>query len=156
MLVVMVDYNLGLLFHEEFVELCDYDDMCGTGGVWQITAINEACGWKDMTTVEDMDLVVRAGLKGWKFLYLGDLHMLKILSSHGRYWFCKELKCLWMKMENVYEFSYQVSGSSRGLNSSEASNRNPRSDHDSGIIADRTRQDKAVLTRLNRVRTQFG
>ncbi|KAM0029084.1 putative transcription factor WD40-like family [Helianthus debilis subsp. tardiflorus] len=61
-----------------------------------------------------------------------------------------------MKMENLSEFGYQVSGSSRGLNSSEASNRNPRSDHDSGIIADRTRQDKSVLTRLNRVRTQFG
>ncbi|KAJ0601275.1 hypothetical protein HanIR_Chr03g0126511 [Helianthus annuus] len=51
-----------------------------------------------------------------------------------------------MKMENLSEFGYQVSGSSRGLNSSEASNRNPRSDHDSGIIADRTRQDKSVLT----------
>ncbi|MFS8010507.1 putative protein kinase-like domain superfamily [Helianthus anomalus] len=34
--------------------------------------------------------------------------------------------------------------------------RNPISDHDSGIIADRTRQDKTVVTRLNRVRTQFG
>ncbi|MED6206029.1 Glucomannan 4-beta-mannosyltransferase 2 [Stylosanthes scabra] len=45
----------------------------GTAGVWRIAAINEAGGWKDRTTVEDMDLAVRASLRGWKFLYLGDL-----------------------------------------------------------------------------------
>lgn len=43
--------------------------------MWRIAAINEAGGWKDRTTVEDMDLAVRAGLKGWKFLYLGDLQV---------------------------------------------------------------------------------
>ncbi|KAE8690059.1 Glucomannan 4-beta-mannosyltransferase 2 [Hibiscus syriacus] len=43
----------------------------GTAGVWRIAAINEAGGWKDRTTVEDMDLSVRASLRGWKFLYLG-------------------------------------------------------------------------------------
>lgn len=41
--------------------------------MWRIAAINEAGGWKDRTTVEDMDLAVRASLKGWKFLYLGSL-----------------------------------------------------------------------------------
>jgi beta-mannan synthase len=45
----------------------------GTAGVWRISALNEAGGWKDRTTVEDMDLAVRASLKGWRFLYLGDL-----------------------------------------------------------------------------------
>ncbi|XP_027344296.1 glucomannan 4-beta-mannosyltransferase 2-like isoform X2 [Abrus precatorius] len=45
----------------------------GTAGVWRIAAINEAGGWKDRTTVEDMDLAVRASLRGWKFMYLGDL-----------------------------------------------------------------------------------
>ncbi|OIW03897.1 hypothetical protein TanjilG_30173 [Lupinus angustifolius] len=45
----------------------------GTAGVWRVAAINEAGGWKDRTTVEDMDLAVRATLRGWKFLYLGDL-----------------------------------------------------------------------------------
>ncbi|AES88472.1 cellulose synthase-like protein A1 [Medicago truncatula] len=45
----------------------------GTAGIWRIAAINEAGGWKDRTTVEDMDLAVRASLRGWKFLYLGDL-----------------------------------------------------------------------------------
>ncbi|XP_071711383.1 glucomannan 4-beta-mannosyltransferase 2-like [Rutidosis leptorrhynchoides] len=53
----------------------------GTGGVWRIDAINEAGGWKDRTTVEDMDLAVRAGLKGWKFLYLGDLQVKSELPS---------------------------------------------------------------------------
>lgn len=43
--------------------------------MWRIAAINEAGGWKDRTTVEDMDLAVRASLKGWKFLYLGDLQV---------------------------------------------------------------------------------
>lgn len=44
----------------------------GTAGVWRIRAIHEAGGWADRTTVEDMDLAVRAGLSGWKFVYLGD------------------------------------------------------------------------------------
>ncbi|KAH7547789.1 hypothetical protein JRO89_XS14G0016500 [Xanthoceras sorbifolium] len=42
----------------------------GTAGVWRISALNEAGGWKDRTTVEDMDLAVRASLKGWKFVYV--------------------------------------------------------------------------------------
>lgn len=49
--------------------------MIGTAGVWRIAAINEAGGWKDRTTVEDMDLAVRASLKGWKFVYVGDLQV---------------------------------------------------------------------------------
>ncbi|KAK4492242.1 hypothetical protein RD792_003043 [Penstemon davidsonii] len=53
----------------------------GTGGIWRIGAINEAGGWKDRTTVEDMDLAVRSGLKGWKFLYLGDLQVKSELPS---------------------------------------------------------------------------
>jgi len=47
----------------------------GTAGVWRIAALNEAGGWKDRTTVEDMDLAVRASLKGWKFLYLGNIQV---------------------------------------------------------------------------------
>ncbi|KAH1154128.1 hypothetical protein AAZV13_18G095500 [Glycine max] len=33
-------------------------------GVWRILALNEAGGWKDRTTLEDMNLVVRASFKG--------------------------------------------------------------------------------------------
>lgn len=50
----------------------------GTAGVWRIAAINEAGGWNDRTTVEDMDLAVRASLRGWKFVYLGDLQVLRL------------------------------------------------------------------------------
>ncbi|CAB4282918.1 unnamed protein product [Prunus armeniaca] len=53
----------------------------GTAGVWRIAAINEAGGWKDRTTVEDMDLAVRASLRGWKFLYLGELQVKSELPS---------------------------------------------------------------------------
>lgn len=53
----------------------------GTAGVWRIAAINEAGGWKDRTTVEDMDLAVRASLRGWKFVYLGDLQAKSELPS---------------------------------------------------------------------------
>ncbi|KAL2324905.1 hypothetical protein Fmac_023963 [Flemingia macrophylla] len=53
----------------------------GTAGVWRISALNEAGGWKDRTTVEDMDLAVRAGLKGGKFVYLSDLKVKSELPS---------------------------------------------------------------------------
>ncbi|XP_048498948.1 glucomannan 4-beta-mannosyltransferase 9 isoform X2 [Beta vulgaris subsp. vulgaris] len=53
----------------------------GTAGVWRISAINEAGGWKDRTTVEDMDLAVRASLKGWKFVYVGELKVKNELPS---------------------------------------------------------------------------
>ncbi|WOK97588.1 putative mannan synthase 11 [Canna indica] len=53
----------------------------GTAGVWRTLAIKEAEGWKDRTTVEDMDLAVRATLQGWKFLYLGDLKVKSELPS---------------------------------------------------------------------------
>lgn len=53
----------------------------GTAGVWRINALNEAGGWKDRTTVEDMDLAVRASLKGWKFVFVGDLKVKNELPS---------------------------------------------------------------------------
>ncbi|CAL5052036.1 unnamed protein product [Urochloa decumbens] len=54
----------------------------GTAGVWRISSIKEAGGWEDRTTVEDMDLAVRAGLKGWKFLYVGDVKVKSELPSN--------------------------------------------------------------------------
>ncbi|XP_074560989.1 putative glucomannan 4-beta-mannosyltransferase 9 isoform X1 [Curcuma longa] len=53
----------------------------GTAGVWRISAVNEAGGWKDRTTVEDMDLSVRASLKGWKYIFLKDLEVKSELPS---------------------------------------------------------------------------
>lgn len=55
----------------------------GTAGVWRISALEEAGGWKDRTTVEDMDLAVRATLCGWKFVYLGNVKVLLHLIMHN-------------------------------------------------------------------------
>ncbi|KAJ4746003.1 cellulose synthase like [Rhynchospora pubera] len=52
-----------------------------TAGVWRVTAISDAGGWKDRTTVEDMDLAVRASLRGWKFVYVDDVHVKSELPS---------------------------------------------------------------------------
>ncbi|KAG2605320.1 hypothetical protein PVAP13_4NG101500 [Panicum virgatum] len=54
----------------------------GTAGVWQISSVKEAGGWEDRTTVEDMDLAVRVGLKGWKFIYVGDVKVKSELPSN--------------------------------------------------------------------------
>ncbi|XP_039140201.1 probable xyloglucan glycosyltransferase 9 [Dioscorea cayenensis subsp. rotundata] len=45
----------------------------GTAGVWRIKALEDAGGWLERTTVEDMDIAVRAHLKGWKFVFLNDV-----------------------------------------------------------------------------------
>ncbi|KAI0506979.1 hypothetical protein KFK09_013097 [Dendrobium nobile] len=76
----------------------------GTAGVWRISAVDEAKGWKDRTTVEDMDLAVRACLEGWKFVYVGDLNVRSELpSTYKAYryqqhrWACGPA-CLFRKM----------------------------------------------------------
>uniref|UniRef100_A0A1J3K4A2 glucomannan 4-beta-mannosyltransferase n=1 Tax=Noccaea caerulescens TaxID=107243 RepID=A0A1J3K4A2_NOCCA len=53
----------------------------GTAGVWRLAAMEEAGGWKDRTTVEDMDLAVRVGLHGWKFVFIHDLAVKSELPS---------------------------------------------------------------------------
>ncbi|KAI3724069.1 hypothetical protein L2E82_35834 [Cichorium intybus] len=100
----------------------------GTAGVWRMAAINEAGGWKDRTTVEDMDLAVRASLKGWKFLYLGSIKVKNELPSvfkAYRYqqhrWSCgpanlfrkmvyeiiiNEKVALWKKLHVIYSFFF--------------------------------------------------
>lgn len=65
--------NVSLASGSSHVNVNDMMHGAGTAGVWRISALNEAGGWKDRTTVEDMDLAVRAGLKGGKFVYLSDL-----------------------------------------------------------------------------------
>ncbi|KZV54073.1 glucomannan 4-beta-mannosyltransferase 2-like [Dorcoceras hygrometricum] len=67
----------------------------GSGGIWRINAMNDAGGWDWRTTAEDMDLSVRAALKGWEFLYLGDIQVkselpssIKAHRSQQHRWFC--------------------------------------------------------------------
>ncbi|KAL8475549.1 hypothetical protein ACS0TY_028273 [Phlomoides rotata] len=47
----------------------------GTAGVWRIQALEESGGWLERTTVEDMDIAVRAHLNGWKFIFLNDVRV---------------------------------------------------------------------------------
>eukprot|EP00249_Psilotum_nudum_P018193 c26682_g2_i1 orf=716-2782(+) len=48
----------------------------GTAGVWRVKALEESGGWLERTTVEDMDIAVRAHLNGWKFIFLNDVQCL--------------------------------------------------------------------------------
>ncbi|MFS8034217.1 putative glucomannan 4-beta-mannosyltransferase [Helianthus anomalus] len=40
---------------------------CKAAGVWRLKAIEDVSGWKDRTSIEDMDHAVRDSLKGWIF-----------------------------------------------------------------------------------------
>jgi cellulose synthase/poly-beta-1,6-N-acetylglucosamine synthase-like glycosyltransferase len=42
----------------------------GSAGVWRVSCIEAAGGWRDTTLTEDLDLSYRAQLAGWRFLYL--------------------------------------------------------------------------------------
>lgn len=44
----------------------------GTGGVWRKKTIDDAGGWEADTLTEDLDLSLRAQLKGYKIFYLED------------------------------------------------------------------------------------
>ena len=45
----------------------------GTAGVWRREAIEDAGGWSADTLTEDLDLSIRAQLKGWKIRYLEEV-----------------------------------------------------------------------------------
>lgn len=45
----------------------------GTAGVWRREAIEEAGGWEADTLTEDLDLSIRAQLKGWKIHFLEEI-----------------------------------------------------------------------------------
>lgn len=48
----------------------------GTAGVWRMQAIVESGGWDDRITAEDMDLALRTGLLGWKFLFASSIKVI--------------------------------------------------------------------------------
>jgi cellulose synthase/poly-beta-1,6-N-acetylglucosamine synthase-like glycosyltransferase len=41
----------------------------GSGGIWRRSVIAEAGGWSADTLAEDLDLSLRAWLRGWRFIY---------------------------------------------------------------------------------------
>ncbi|KAL5220717.1 hypothetical protein ABZP36_025430 [Zizania latifolia] len=70
--------NINLCFHFEVEQqvngaFLNFFGFNGTAGVWRIKALEDSGGWMERTTVEDMDIAVRAHLNGWKFLYLNDV-----------------------------------------------------------------------------------
>ncbi|XP_044494001.1 probable xyloglucan glycosyltransferase 6 isoform X1 [Mangifera indica] len=73
--------NINLSFHFEVEQqvngiFINFFGFNGTAGVWRIKALEECGGWLERTTVEDMDIAVRAHLCGWKFVYLNDVKSL--------------------------------------------------------------------------------
>ncbi|KAG6471077.1 probable xyloglucan glycosyltransferase 9 [Zingiber officinale] len=70
--------NINLCFHFEVEQqvnglFLNFFGFNGTAGVWRIKALEDAGGWLERTTVEDMDIAVRAHLRGWKFIFLNDV-----------------------------------------------------------------------------------
>ncbi|KAL5080103.1 hypothetical protein RYX36_008524 [Vicia faba] len=73
--------NINLCFHFEVEQqvnghFLNFFGFNGTAGVWRIEALEDSGGWLERTTVEDMDIAVRAHLNGWKFIYLNDVKVL--------------------------------------------------------------------------------
>ncbi|XP_004507535.1 probable xyloglucan glycosyltransferase 5 [Cicer arietinum] len=73
--------NINLCFHFEVEQqvngiFLNFFGFNGTAGVWRIKALEESGGWLERTTVEDMDIAVRAHLDGWKFIFLNDVKVL--------------------------------------------------------------------------------
>ncbi|KAL3625683.1 putative glucomannan 4-beta-mannosyltransferase 3 [Castilleja foliolosa] len=93
----------------------------GSGGIWRNKTINEAGGWKDRTTVEDMDLAVRAGLKGGNSVKNELPSTFKAYRSQQHRWACgpsnlfrkmvieiaknKEVS-IWTKFYMIYNFFF--------------------------------------------------
>ncbi|KAJ7958295.1 Xyloglucan glycosyltransferase 4 [Quillaja saponaria] len=70
--------NINLSFHFEVEQqvnsvFINFFGFNGTAGVWRIKALEDAGGWLERTTVEDMDIAVRAHLHGWKFIFLNNV-----------------------------------------------------------------------------------
>ncbi|KAL6216738.1 hypothetical protein ACLB2K_009957 [Fragaria x ananassa] len=70
--------NINLTFHFEVEQqvnsvFINFFGFNGTAGVWRIKALEDSGGWLERTTVEDMDIAVRAHLHGWKFIFLNDV-----------------------------------------------------------------------------------
>mmetsp|Transcript_62022 Transcript_62022/g.164535 ORF Transcript_62022/g.164535 Transcript_62022/m.164535 type:complete len:499 (+) Transcript_62022:86-1582(+) len=73
----------------------------GTGGVWRKACIDSAGGWNARTLVEDMDLSLRAFLKGWQFVWRYDVECpneipsdYKAYRKQQRRWSCGPMQ-LW-------------------------------------------------------------
>jgi len=67
----------------------------GTCGIWRRAAIDDAGGWQGDTLTEDLDLSLRAHLKGWRAAYLPDLTVPGSLPGSPRAWRAQQFR--WTK-----------------------------------------------------------
>ena len=67
----------------------------GTCGVWRRAAISDAGGWQGDTLTEDLDLSLRAHLRGWRSAYLQDLAVPGSLPESARAWRSQQFR--WTK-----------------------------------------------------------
>ena len=67
----------------------------GTAGVWRRDAIDHAGGWSGDTLTEDLDLSIRAALKGWRAAYLPDLEVPGELPESAAAWRAQQAR--WTK-----------------------------------------------------------
>ncbi|KAK9837464.1 hypothetical protein WJX81_004395 [Elliptochloris bilobata] len=78
--------QISLNFHckcEQYVHFAtgSFFNFNGTAGVWRAKAIRAAGGWNSRTTVEDMDLSLRAFMAGWAAVFLTDVTVLNELPA---------------------------------------------------------------------------
>ncbi|KMZ65458.1 Glucomannan 4-beta-mannosyltransferase, family GT2 [Zostera marina] len=85
----------------------------GFNGIWRVKAIVEAGGWNDRTTVEDMDLAIRACLKGFKFIYDGDIKLHRwccgpanLMKKIGIDVLMNKKISIWLKTYIIYSFFF--------------------------------------------------
>ena len=67
----------------------------GTGGVWRRAALDDAGGWQGDTLTEDLDLSLRARLRGWRAAFLADLDTPGMLPETARDWRVQQFR--WTK-----------------------------------------------------------
>ncbi|NEX19254.1 glycosyltransferase [Thiorhodococcus mannitoliphagus] len=67
----------------------------GTCGLWRRAAIEDAGGWEGDTLTEDLDLSLRARLRGWRSGYLLDLKVPGVLPVSARAWRVQQFR--WTK-----------------------------------------------------------
>jgi cellulose synthase/poly-beta-1,6-N-acetylglucosamine synthase-like glycosyltransferase len=67
----------------------------GTCGVWRRAAIDDAGGWEGDTLTEDLDLSLRARLRGWRAGFMHDLTVPGVLPVSARAWRVQQFR--WTK-----------------------------------------------------------
>jgi cellulose synthase/poly-beta-1,6-N-acetylglucosamine synthase-like glycosyltransferase len=67
----------------------------GTCGIWRRAAIDDAGGWQGDTLTEDLDLSLRAHLRGWRAAFVSELRVPGSLPSSARAWRVQQFR--WTK-----------------------------------------------------------